>query len=340
VDALARKRVEIGGQGGDQRLPLAGDHFGDVASVQHHAAHQLDVVVPHLEEPPARLAARGERLGQELLQSLTPLVSHLANISKFWKDKKIIFTEIGYKSINGGAIFPGDYRVKGSFNETQQSLCYDLILETFVPQDWFEGVMWWNWDSNPFSGGRCDSGYTPQAKTTEDVLRKWYNGNTDFPLKPELRLRRANVLTIYQNGVLGDGWENASWTSTVNLQDTKHTTPGAKFSAFISASTWGAIALQHPNLDTSPFKALEFYIFGSPSLGNDMDVLSIGVNNQLLGQQSLVRFSTNCSIPEAWMKVVVPLDLLGANQVVITKVAWNAMFHPGEWWMDEIVLTD
>ena len=70
VDALAFERVEIGGQGGDQRLALAGDHLGDVAAVEDHAAHELDVEVPHVEEPPARLAAGRERLGQQVVERL------------------------------------------------------------------------------------------------------------------------------------------------------------------------------------------------------------------------------------------------------------------------------
>ena len=70
VHALAFERVEIGGQGGDQRLALAGDHLGDVAAVEDHPAHELDVEVPHVEEPPARLAAGGERLGQQVVERL------------------------------------------------------------------------------------------------------------------------------------------------------------------------------------------------------------------------------------------------------------------------------
>ena len=70
VNALAVEGIEIGGQGGDQGLALAGDHLGDVAAVQDHAAHQLDVEVPHVEEPPARLAAGGERLGQQVVERL------------------------------------------------------------------------------------------------------------------------------------------------------------------------------------------------------------------------------------------------------------------------------
>ena len=64
VHALAGQRVEVGGQGRDQGLALAGAHLADLALVQHHAADQLHVEVAHTEHPAAGLAADGEGLDQ------------------------------------------------------------------------------------------------------------------------------------------------------------------------------------------------------------------------------------------------------------------------------------
>ena len=52
-------RVEVRRQRGDERLAFAGDHFGDVALVQDHAADQLHVVVAHARGNGGRL--RGKR---------------------------------------------------------------------------------------------------------------------------------------------------------------------------------------------------------------------------------------------------------------------------------------
>ncbi len=69
VHALAvSMRVEIRRQRGDERLAFAGDHFGDVAFVQDHAAHELHVVMPQADEPPAALAANGERFDQDVVE--------------------------------------------------------------------------------------------------------------------------------------------------------------------------------------------------------------------------------------------------------------------------------
>ena len=73
VDALALQGVEIGRQRGHQGLAFAGDHFGDLAAVQHDAAEDLHVEVPHPQHPPPRLAADRKGVGQQVVQGLAGL---------------------------------------------------------------------------------------------------------------------------------------------------------------------------------------------------------------------------------------------------------------------------
>ena len=65
---LPASALRYAGQRGDQRLALAGAHFGDLAVVQRHAADQLHVEVPHAQRALARLADDGERLGQHVVE--------------------------------------------------------------------------------------------------------------------------------------------------------------------------------------------------------------------------------------------------------------------------------
>ena len=60
VDALARERVQEGGQGGDERFAFAGLHFGDFALVQDDSADELHVEMAHAEGATARFADEGE----------------------------------------------------------------------------------------------------------------------------------------------------------------------------------------------------------------------------------------------------------------------------------------
>ena len=68
VHALAVERIEVGRQRGDERLAFAGLHLGDPPAVQHHAADELHVEVPHVEHAPAGLAHDGERFGQQVVE--------------------------------------------------------------------------------------------------------------------------------------------------------------------------------------------------------------------------------------------------------------------------------
>ena len=49
VHALAFQRIEIHRQRGDQGLALAGAHLGNLTAMQHHAADQLHIEMPHAQ---------------------------------------------------------------------------------------------------------------------------------------------------------------------------------------------------------------------------------------------------------------------------------------------------
>ena len=68
VDALARKRIEIAGERGDQCLAFAGAHLGDAALVQDHAADQLNIKVPLPKRALGGLAYGGEGWREQIVE--------------------------------------------------------------------------------------------------------------------------------------------------------------------------------------------------------------------------------------------------------------------------------
>ncbi len=70
VDALAFERVQVGGERRDERLAFARLHLGDLAAVQHHAADQLHVEVPHVEHAASGLAHDGEGFDEQIVERL------------------------------------------------------------------------------------------------------------------------------------------------------------------------------------------------------------------------------------------------------------------------------
>ena len=81
VDTFARERVEIGREGRDQGLALAGTHLGDLPVVEHHAADHLHVEVAQAERSLGCLAHNRECLGDQAVEIGTRSKS-LAKLSR------------------------------------------------------------------------------------------------------------------------------------------------------------------------------------------------------------------------------------------------------------------
>jgi len=107
---------------------------------------------------------------------LTAWAPYLAEIEAFYDSWKIpiIFTEIGYRSIDGANMRPWDWETPGVIDLEEQALCYRAVVKTFAEKPWFEGIYWWNWEPDPHLGGPTDKGYTPQGKPAEEILKRWY----------------------------------------------------------------------------------------------------------------------------------------------------------------------
>lgn len=91
-----------------------------------------------------------------------------------WQEKlrkKIIFTEIGYPSIDGACGKPWDYTRETPIDLEEQALCYEAFFLTWGNSERLGGVYFWNWFG---PGGANDRTYTPRGKPAEKVLVKWF----------------------------------------------------------------------------------------------------------------------------------------------------------------------
>ena len=69
VDALPLQRAEVDGEGGDERLALAGLHLRDLAVVERRAADELHVEVAEADGAPRSLPHDRERFGKEVVEA-------------------------------------------------------------------------------------------------------------------------------------------------------------------------------------------------------------------------------------------------------------------------------
>ncbi len=100
----------------------------------------------------------------------------LPEISSFQRrvGKPIIFSEIGYRSVDGCNIRPWDWQMRGEVDTTEQKGCYEAALFTFFYLPWFEGIYFWNWLTDPAQGGPNCTDYTPNNKPAARIVADWY----------------------------------------------------------------------------------------------------------------------------------------------------------------------
>jgi hypothetical protein len=109
----------------------------------------------------------------DLLAGWLPFRQKLQQLSERW-GKPLLLTEIGARSIQGGAQNPWDWQRQGPVDLAVQSSFYEAALRSVAGQSWIAGIYWWQWSPDPNDGGPADTGYTPHGKPAEQVLRSWY----------------------------------------------------------------------------------------------------------------------------------------------------------------------
>jgi hypothetical protein len=93
------------------------------------------------------------------------------------KEKPILFTEFGYRSMDYTAKKPWLVdRNEMEVNLQAQADATAAIFEEFWKEDWFAGGFVWKWFiHHSRSGGAGDNRFTPQNKPAEVVIRKYYS---------------------------------------------------------------------------------------------------------------------------------------------------------------------
>ena len=104
-----------------------------------------------------------------------PTVTVLTQLSDSLK-RPVVFTEMGYRSIDDPVSRPWDYRQKDvHFNPVAQAIALEALFETFQPKSWWAGGFVWKWfPQHSTAGGNGHKGFTPQNKMAETVLQSYF----------------------------------------------------------------------------------------------------------------------------------------------------------------------
>jgi len=107
---------------------------------------------------------------------------HLPMLEAFHKkyDRKILFTEMGYKSTASCAVKPWEWIEEPAHLNHHHSLesqanCYIAFFETVWPKNWFAGVHLWQYRFNPEDyGDSKNMDFTPQGKPAEEIIKRGF----------------------------------------------------------------------------------------------------------------------------------------------------------------------
>jgi hypothetical protein len=118
--------------------------------------------------------------------------------------KPILFTEVGYRSVDGAAIQPWNWRKGGNDNPQKQVNAINGLLEYWSAYPWFAGLHYWSWHSDPNCCGPGDTSYEVQNKPGYDALGAGYLGSSGGGGTIAFTFAGANVSS--ESGPAGSGF--------------------------------------------------------------------------------------------------------------------------------------
>lgn len=98
-------------------------------------------------------------------------------------NRPLVLFEIGYPSLDGGAIRPWKYTIGTPVDLEEQRRAYAAACAELVDAPWLEGAFFWTWFG---PGGPYDRYYTPRAKPAEKELRRFLWARTTKPQRDAL----------------------------------------------------------------------------------------------------------------------------------------------------------
>ncbi len=99
-----------------------------------------------------------------------PHFNEIKNLSNT-VNKKVIFTEYGYRNVDFTGREPWDENDNTTFNEQAQHNAYEATFARFWGEEWFEGGFLWKWHPvHENAGGADNNRFTPQNKSVESLI--------------------------------------------------------------------------------------------------------------------------------------------------------------------------
>ncbi len=97
-------------------------------------------------------------------------------------NRPILFTELGYRNVEDAAAQPWRWPTRDelyttALNNQLQARLFAAFFNEFWNEPWFSGVIIWKWHGDLERRRTANTGFTPQGKPSENIIRHWYTSN-------------------------------------------------------------------------------------------------------------------------------------------------------------------
>lgn len=114
---------------------------------------------------------------KELTAGFREVNKKARTVSGKFGNKKILFTEIGFRSLVGPWKHPHEESFENVINNDEhQERCYKAMIEALSPMpDWCKGIYLWKWPAYMQQWEAKNTGFTPCGKLAEKQIEDWFN---------------------------------------------------------------------------------------------------------------------------------------------------------------------
>jgi hypothetical protein len=125
------------------------------------------------------LSKNDEVSKDELKNNYEKVIDKIEYVCKKY-DKPLVFTEIGFRSINTPWKEPHAGARNDKYNGQHQKMCYEVIFESIKDKEWCQGILWWKFPCYLDYRGVENGSFTPNNKPAESVVKEWFLKMEDF----------------------------------------------------------------------------------------------------------------------------------------------------------------
>jgi hypothetical protein len=109
-------------------------------------------------------------------------------------DRPVLFTEAGYRSLDGTNIRPGGWNVTSTQDVQEQRDAFEAFFNVWSAEgSWFRGAHIWQWDA---SNVYAPTGYSPMDKPAEQLITDWFDGRYLAPSRTVVGSPDADLIDV------------------------------------------------------------------------------------------------------------------------------------------------